>query len=189
MLFCKLSPHRSCTTNTIFDHIAIDLLTGCFCTSETCWAANPSCSRTETVLVSQQNDKWFFQKKNYKKSLFFPYYLSFSAFFLPFFLPHLTLVSLYFAPSTKLTLTLSLQRRLSVRRNESSRDLRELWHGVSYLVSSLHGRQLERHYEGTNRWQSCWVIEFIRIELASQDCVFLYDLFPSIIHTTSEVNF
>lgn len=43
----------------------------------------------------------------------------------------------------------SLPCRLSVRGHESSRYLRELWHGLPHPVPSLHGRQLERHYEGT----------------------------------------
>lgn len=43
----------------------------------------------------------------------------------------------------------SLQCRLPMRGYESSRHLRELRHGLPHLVPGLHGRQLERHHEGT----------------------------------------
>lgn len=42
-----------------------------------------------------------------------------------------------------------MQWRLPMWGYESSRYFWELWHGLPYLVSSLHGRQLEWHYEGT----------------------------------------
>lgn len=180
-LFCRLSPHISCKTNTFFDHIAIDLRMGC--TSETCWAANPSCSRTETVLAFFL----FLNKMSSISSEKSHYLFFFFAFFLLFF-PHLTLISLNFAPSTKLPLTLSLQWRLSVRRYESSRDLRELWHGLSYLVSSLHGRQLERHYEGTILWCERFYSNPISFTffLFFLTLWFTNDhLFLSLIHTTS----
>ena len=61
---------------------------------------------------------------------------------------HLSLDN-FFSPSIhSLTLILSLQWRLPMWGYESSRYLWELWHGLPYLVSSLHGRQLEWHHEG-----------------------------------------
>lgn len=78
------------------------------------------------------------------------------------------LISGYHAISSSLTSTclpfnLSLQCRLPVWRYESTRYFWKLRHGLPYLVSSLHGWQLERHHEGTKLHSNdCLSLQHVR---------------------------